>query len=146
MRFAEDMTYQERQAEIERIQVEERGTLSTPLISEGNIDPDAISAMSDRKKRAWGKAHDAKLGLLARIHALSATDADIANRRLSKAQAKLAEQEGRAKSYEHFVGGLGRMAHKKNGALKIGYVRAIEHNKERILTARVELAQLEAGA
>ncbi len=139
----EDMTHEQRQAEIKHIQTEHRDILSTPLISEGNIDPDAISAMSDRKKKAWGEASETKLGLLATMHALSATDADIAERKLSRARDKVRDAEDSAENHIRWFAGLGRMAHKKNGDLKIGYVRSIEHDKERIAKAKAELAEME---
>ena len=118
-------TYAERQEKIKHLERDNWGILSTPLISEGNIDPDAISAMSERKKAKWWKDAQAKMALLAEIAGLSRTDEELAQIAENKRRRVLLERKEQAESYVKYIMGLGRMAHKKNGHLKKGYHLAV---------------------
>lgn len=141
--MSENMTYEQRQAEIVRIEKEHWGELNHPLISEGNIDPDAISAMSDRKKKQWQKGADVKMGLLARITALSATDEKLAAVALGKLRRRWIDQRDCAAGHIERVHGLGRMSHRKNGkGLKPSWQRSVDYEQTKLDEAVAELAKL----
>lgn len=71
------MTKEERQAEIKRLQEDNKEALSTPLMSEGSISPMQVGMMSPRQKAKWQALAQTRLKIEAQIRLLNLTDQQI---------------------------------------------------------------------
>jgi len=120
---------EKRLAEAKRLEDENREILATPLMSEGEISPMQVGLFSARQKARWQKNAQAKMGLQFKIKQLRRSDEEIAS--AEKISQDITEKE-RLSSIEiikgkiAFIEGLGRMSHKPNGQLRIGYQRTVD--------------------
>jgi ribosomal protein S18 len=71
------MNFESRQAEIKRLQDENKEILATPLMSEGSISPMQVGLMSDRQKKKWQDNAQKKMRIESQIRLLNRSDEEI---------------------------------------------------------------------
>lgn len=122
-----------REEKISILKIENAAVLSTPLFSEGGISPTQVWRMSHRQFMTLKANQQKRMEIESQIRQLSKTDEQLAREariELNTRHAKLAASlRSRIKTIEE----LGRMSHKPNGALKIGYQRAVDDCKMQLL-------------
>jgi hypothetical protein len=93
------MTPEERQAEIDALQRDNRAILATPLLSDGNISPWQVGQMSTRQREQYQRNAGEKMRIETRIRQLSRSDADLmaehAQRTAKENASRLASLENR---------------------------------------------------
>lgn len=120
------MTYDERQAEIERLRTEHAAALSAPRIMDGAISSTQINRMGKRQYEKWQSDVQTGFDVRAQIKDLSRTDEQIAQSEMKAISEANRQKRESVERYIAMVESLGPMSHLKNGKLKKGYQIAVD--------------------
>ncbi len=126
------MTREERLAEADRLERENRSILATALMSEGNISPMQVGMFSRRQKAKWQADASAKMRLEAQIRYLRKSDEEIQRDITFKANKEREARISQLKRQISDIEGFGPMTHLPNGKLKVGYQRTVDIAKQEL--------------
>lgn len=116
------LNYDERQAEIKRLQEQHKEALSVPLMSEGTISPYQVGLMSNRQRVKWQTLAQIKMQVESQIRLLSRTDSEIQQAEQAESKRK---NEGRINQIDSLVSIMSRFVGKK-GKILPKYAKEIQ--------------------